>query len=321
MLNEERGLEALVTALTPVLDRTGLIWDVVFVDDGSRDRTREILASLNRRDPRLKAISFSRNFGKERAIAAGLDHAHGDAVVIMDADLQHPPDVIPQFIAKWNDGFDVVYAQRDDRIEDGLARRAFSVGFYGLFKAMSGTALPDGAGDFRLLDKKAVAAMRQFKERARFTKGLYAWIGFKSTGVVFHVPPRHDGTKSRFNPRALWRFAMDGIVSFTTMPLRVWSYVGVAVSALAFLYIAVFLIKYLIVGNDTAGFPTLIVSILFLGGIQLISLGVIGEYLGRMYEEVKGRPLYIVETTIGSVDPVSGSATAPVTAASARTPH
>jgi glycosyltransferase involved in cell wall biosynthesis len=301
MLNEERGLEALVERLVPVLERSRLQWDVVFIDDGSTDRTREILEALNRRDPRLKALAFSRNFGKERAIAAGLDHAHGDAVVIMDADLQHPPDVIDQFIAKWNEGFDVVYAQRDDRVEDGIARRAFSISFYHLFKAMSGTALPDGAGDFRLLDRKAVVAMRRFGERARFTKGLYAWIGFKSTGVVFHVPPRHDGTKSRFNPRALWRFAMDGIVSFTTMPLRVWSYVGVAVSGLAFLYIVFFLLTYLFVGSAAPGFPTLIISILFLGGIQLISLGVIGEYLGRMYEEVKGRPLYIVDTTIGDV--------------------
>lgn len=305
MLNEERGLEALVGRLVPVLEQTGLIWDVVFVDDGSTDRTRAILKSLHARDPRLTAISFSRNFGKERAVAAGLDHAHGDAVVLMDGDLQHPPEVIPAFLAKWQQGFDIVYGQRDDRDADGALRRAFSIGFYKAFKAMSGTSLPDGAGDFRLLDRKAVVALQRFGERVRFNKGLYAWIGFKSCGVAFHVPPRFDGSKSRFRPRQLWHFALDGLVSFTTMPLRVWSYVGIVVSGLAFLYIVGFLLKYLLYGGGVAGFPTLIVSILFLGGIQLISLGIIGEYLGRMYEEVKGRPLYIVDERIGARDEIA----------------
>jgi polyisoprenyl-phosphate glycosyltransferase len=299
MLNEERGLDALVAALVPVLEATGMTWDVVFVDDGSRDRTRAILRRLNRDDPRFKAVGLSRNFGKERAVAAGLEHARGDAVVLMDADLQHPPEVIHQFLAKWREGYDIVYGQRDDREADGLARRLFSRGFYGAFKAMSGTSLPDNAGDFRLFDRAAVAAMNRFTERVRFNKGLYAWIGFASCGVTFHVPPRFDGTKSRFNPRSLLRFAIDGLVSFTTMPLRVWSYVGIVVSGLAFTYIIGFLIKMLVWGGGASGFPTLIISILFLGGIQLISLGVIGEYLGRMYEEVKGRPLYIVAEEIG----------------------
>ena len=178
MLNEEKGLEALVAQLQPMLEATGMAWDVVFIDDGSRDRTRDILRRLNRDDPRFKAIALSRNFGKERAVAAGLQHAKGDAVVLMDADLQHPPEVIPQFIAKWREGYDIVYAQRQDREADGLARRLFSKGFYGAFKAMSGTSLPDGAGDFRLLDRRAVDAMNQFTERVRFNKGLYAWIGF-----------------------------------------------------------------------------------------------------------------------------------------------
>jgi polyisoprenyl-phosphate glycosyltransferase len=299
MLNEEKGLEALVARLTPVLDATGLGWDILFIDDGSNDTTREILRRLNTRDPRLTALALSRNFGKERAVAAGLMHATGDAVVLMDADLQHPPDVITQFIAKWREGYDIVYGQRDDRDADGLARRAFSKVFYRAFKAMSGTTLPDGAGDFRLIDRKAVNALNQIHERVRFNKGLYAWIGFTSCGVTFHVPPRFDGSKSRFRPRQLWRFAMDGLVSFTTMPLRIWSYVGVAVSGLAFAYIFGFLLKMLIFGGGTSGFPTLIIAILFLGGIQLISLGVIGEYLGRMYEEVKGRPLYIIAEAIG----------------------
>jgi polyisoprenyl-phosphate glycosyltransferase len=311
MLNEEKGLDTLVERLKPMLDATGLVWEVVFVDDGSKDRTCEILKRLNATDPRLKAVSLSRNFGKELAVAAGLKYATGDAVVLMDADLQHPPEVIPEFIAKWREGYDIVFGRRDDRQEDSLLRRVFSVAFYRAFKAMSGTTLPGGAGDFRLLDRKAVDALNGIRERVRFNKGLYAWIGFKSTGVTFHVPPRYDGTKSRFRPRQLWRFALDGLVSFTTLPLRVWSYVGIAVSTLAFVYILVFLLKYLFYGDSVAGFPTLIISILFLGGIQLISLGVIGEYLGRMYEEVKGRPLFIVGEEIGvsRSDPVTDTRT------------
>jgi glycosyltransferase involved in cell wall biosynthesis len=303
MLNEEKGLEALVAQLKPVLEATGLAWDVLFVDDGSRDGTRAILKRLNAADPRFRALCFSRNFGKEIAVAAGLDHATGDAVVLMDADLQHPPEVIHAFLGKWREGYEVVYGQRDDREADSLARRAFSRVFYGAFRAMSGTTLPDNAGDFRLLDRKAVSALRQFRERVRFNKGLFAWIGFKSAGVTFHVPPRHDGGGSRWNLRKLWHFALDGLVSFTTMPLRVWSYIGIGVSALAFAYIVIFLLKMLLFGGGTAGFPTLIISILFLGGVQLISLGVIGEYLGRMYEEVKGRPLYLVAEEIGRAPP------------------
>ncbi len=299
MLNEEKGLNVLVARLTPVLDATGLAWEIVFVDDGSNDRTCDILRRLNVADRRLKAVSLSRNFGKELAVAAGLRYATGDAVVLMDADLQHPPDVIPEFVRKWREGYDIVFGRRDDRQEDSLLRRAFSLAFYKAFRSMSGTSLPGGAGDFRLLDRKAVDALNGIRERVRFNKGLYAWIGFKSTGVTFHVPPRFDGSKSRFRPRQLWRFALDGLVSFTTLPLRVWSYVGIAVSTLAFAYIVFYLLKYLIYGDTVAGFPTLIISILFLGGIQLISLGVIGEYLGRMYEEVKGRPLFIVGEEIG----------------------
>jgi polyisoprenyl-phosphate glycosyltransferase len=315
MLNEELGLEVLVGRLKPVLEATGMSWDVLFVDDGSRDRTRDILHQLNTADARLKAIAFSRNFGKEHAVAAGLAHATGDAVVLMDADLQHPPDIIPIFVEKWRQGFDIVYGQRDDRESDSVVRRVFSRTFYSAFKRMSGTTLPDGAGDFRLLDRKAVNALNRFQERVRFNKGLFAWIGFKSCGVTFHVPVRFDGGKSRFRPRQLWRFALDGLVSFTTMPLRIWSYVGVAVSGLAFVYIIGFLLKFALYGGGVAGFPTLIIAILFLGGIQLISLGVLGEYLGRMYEEVKGRPLYIIDEAIGMapVSPRTGVAACEVT--------
>jgi len=302
VLNEERNLAALVQRLVPVLEGLTERFEIIFVDDGSSDRTLAVIAEANLREPRLKAISLSRRFGKEIALSAGLRRAVGDAVIMIDADLQHPPEVIRDMVARWREGYDVVYGQRRDRESDSRLRRAFAHGFYGLFRSISGTSMPEGAGDFRLLDRRAVNAFNQLGERARFNKGLYAWIGFKSIGVEFHVPPRHDGGTSRFNLRRLWRFALDGLVSFTTMPLRVWSYVGVVVSALAFVYIVGFLLKMLIYGGGASGFPTLIISILFLGGVQLISLGVIGEYLGRMYEEVKGRPLYIVAERIGVDD-------------------
>jgi polyisoprenyl-phosphate glycosyltransferase len=305
VFNEERGLEALVAKLTPVLDATGMSWDVTFVDDGSRDRSREVLRALHARDPRLKSVFLSRNFGKEIAVAAGLSYAGGDAVILMDADLQHPPETIPLFIAQWRKGFDIVYGQRDDRASDGAFRRLFSRGFYRTFETMSGTTLPDGAGDFRLLDRKAADAMNRFGERARFNKGLYAWIGFKTIGVDYHVPPRFDGGTSRWKPRQLWHFALDGIVSFSTVPLRIWSYVGLVVSMAAFGYLLIFLTRTLIFGNDVPGFPSLLISSMFFGGIQLISLGVIGEYMGRIYEEVKGRPLFLVSDELG-VTPRAG---------------
>ncbi len=299
VFNEERGLEALVAQLTPVLEATGLAWDVTFVDDGSRDRSRQVLRTLHQRDSRLKSVFLSRNFGKEIAVAAGLAYATGDAVVIMDADLQHPPEVIPEFIAQWRAGYDIVYGQRDDRAADAALRRLFSRGFYKAFESLSGTTLPDGAGDFRLLDRKAADAMNRFGERARFNKGLYAWIGFRTIGIDYHVPPRFDGGASRWKPRQLWHFALDGIVSFSTVPLRIWSYLGLVVSMGAFGYLLVFLTRTLIFGTDVPGFPSLLISTMFFGGIQLISLGVIGEYMGRIYDEVKGRPLFLVSDEIG----------------------
>lgn len=303
--NEERGLEALVGKLVPVLEATGMKWDVVFIDDGSIDRSREVLRRLNASDQRLMAVFLSRNFGKEIAVAAGLAYAGGDAVVIMDADLQHPPETIAKFIAKWVGGYDIVYGQRDDRVADGRFRRLFSRVFYRTFERMSGTTLPHGAGDFRLLDRKAVAAMNRFGERSRFNKGLYAWIGFATIGVDYHVPPRFDGGASRWRPRQLWHFALDGIVSFSTVPLRVWSYVGLLVSMAAFGYLLVFLSRTLIFGTDVPGFPSLLVSVMFFGGVQLISLGVMGEYMGRIYEEAKGRPLFIVADEVGHLHPTT----------------
>jgi polyisoprenyl-phosphate glycosyltransferase len=299
VLNEERGLEPLVARLQPVLESLGLDWEVVFVDDGSTDGTLAQLKALNARDRRFKAISLSRNFGKEIATAAGLTYAGGDAAVLMDADLQHPPELIGKFVERWRAGFDIVYGQRIDRDADSFVHRLAARAFYAAFHKLSGTTLPEGAGDFRLLDRKAIDAMNRMRERVRFNKGLFAWMGFASVGVPFQVPPRQDGGGSRWPTRRLLRFALDGIASFTTIPLRVWSYLGLVISFLAFCYAMVFLVKTLLFGTDVPGFPTLIISVMFFAGVQLISLGVIGEYLGRMYEEIKGRPLFLVAEELG----------------------
>jgi len=301
VLNEERGLDPLMARLRPALEGLGLDWEIVFVDDGSSDSTLAKLKAFHAQDHRIKAISLSRNFGKEVAMAAGLHHVAGDAAVLIDADLQHPPELITQFVAHWRAGYDVVYARRIDRDADSLVHRWAARGFYAAFRALSGTTLPEGAGDFRLLDRKAIDALNRMGERVRFSKGLYAWMGFRSIGVPFDVPPRADGA-SRWRPRQLLRFGIDGIASFTTIPLRVWSYLGLLISVFAFCYAIVILIETLMFGTNAPGFPSLIISVMFFAGVQLISLGVIGEYLGRMYEEVKGRPLFLVAEKLGIAD-------------------
>jgi glycosyltransferase involved in cell wall biosynthesis len=309
VLDEEAGLPALVARLEEALARAGMGWEVIFIDDGSRDGTLQALRDLNRREPRFKALALSRNFGKERALAAGLLHARGDAVVLMDADLQHPPEAILELLARWREGYAIVYGQRRDRLQDGTARRLLSRIFYNAFRMLSGTALPEGAGDFRLLDRKAVDALNRFGERTRYTNGLYAWIGFRQTGVPYTVAERASG-RSRWNARRLFGFALDGLTSFSTIPLKVWSWLGLLISMLAFGYVLWFLIKTSIFGIDVPGFPTLAVSIMFFAGVQLISLGVLGEYLARVYEEVKARPLYIVAEEIGLGPAVAAEAEA-----------
>ncbi|HEX5959293.1 MAG TPA: glycosyltransferase, partial [Hyphomicrobiaceae bacterium] len=240
----------------------------------------------------------SRNFGKEIATAAGLAYASGDAAVLMDADLQHPPELIADFVRHWREGAEMVYGKRIDRDADSPLHRLSARVFYAMFGRLSGTTLPDGAGDFRLFDRKALDAMNRLGERVRFNKGLYAWIGFRTVGVPFSVPPRTAG-RSRWRIRRLVHYAFDGLASFSTIPLRVWSYLGLLISLLAFCYAVTILVKTLIYGIDVPGFPSLIISVMFFAGVQLISLGVMGEYLGRMYEEVKGRPLYLVAEELG----------------------
>lgn len=302
--NEERGLPLLLDRLVPVLDAIGAPFEVIFVDDGSRDRTLDRLRAAHASDPRIKVIALSRNFGKEIAVTAGLRAATGEVTVLMDADLQHPPEVIPRLIDGWRQGYHIVYGARMDRSTDGPLRRAWSVAYYRLFKFLSGTALHQDGGDFRLFSRRALEAYNRLGERARFNKGLFAWIGFKVLAVPFDMQERADGSSSRWSFTKLLQFGIDGLISFTTLPLRVWSVLGLAVSLLAFLYIVAFLVKTLIYGVDQAGFPTLVVSIMFFSGIQLVSLGVIGEYMGRIYEEVKGRPLYLVAEELGFEGPL-----------------
>lgn len=309
LYNEESGVDRLLEALVPVLEATGLDYEVIAVDDGSADATLEALRRANAQNPRVKAVALSRNFGKEIAVAAGLRHANGDAAIVMDGDLQHPPEHIPRFLELWRAGYDVVYGQRKDRSTDAPGRRLLARIFYRTFRTLSGTALHPNAGDFRLLSRKALDAMNRLGERARFNKGLFAWIGFKTAGVPFDVPERAGDGGSRWRLRRLWHFALDGIASFTTAPLRIWSYLGLAISLLALLSGTVIIVKTMLFGERVAGYPTLMVSVLFLGGIQLISLGVIGEYLGRVYEEVKARPLYLLAETVG-IAPVQSAARA-----------
>jgi glycosyltransferase involved in cell wall biosynthesis len=297
-LNEERSIPALVERLRPVLDGLDLDWEAIFVDDGSTDGTMTLLRELNAREPRFKAVSLSRNFGKEIAAAAGLAYATGDAAVLMDADLQHPPELIADFVRHWRQGANMVYGRRTDRAADSLLHRLAARIFYAAFGRLSGTALPVGAGDFRLLDRKAIDAMNRMGERVRFNKGLYAWMGFRTVGVPFTVPSRISG-RSRWRIGKLLHFALDGVVSFSTVPLRVWSYLGLVISLFAFCYAMVILVKTIIYGIDVPGFPSLMISVMFFAGVQLISLGVLGEYLGRMYEEVKGRPLFLVTEELG----------------------
>ncbi len=296
--NESANIAPLCARLLPVLYRITPVWEIIFVDDGSPDDTLALIKAQSLREPRIGAVSFSRNFGKEVAIAAGLDHVRGDAVVIMDADLQHPPEMIEAFVERWRAGYVMVYGQRTDRSTETRLRRTSARLFYRLFERFGETSLPEGAGDFRLIDRRGVQVLRSLGERARFSKGLYAWIGFKSVGVPFRVEERQYGT-SKWSFRKLFRFAFDGITAFSTMPLRVWTYLGILISFLALVSAIYFVIETILYGTETPGYPSLIVSIMFFAGVQLMSLGIIGEYVGRIFAEVKRRPLYIVEERIG----------------------
>ena len=304
MHNEQRNVEPLLARLLPVLDELGIPAEILCVDDGSQDGTLATLKECRSGEQRLKIIRLSRNFGKEVALAAGLEHASGDVVILMDADLQHPPELIEAFIERWRAGYEMVYGMRRSWPGRSRRRRLASRLFYRLFSILANSALPRGAGDFRLLDRRVVDALNACTERSRFNNGLYAWLGFRQIGVPFDVDGRANG-RSGWSAFALWRFAVDAITSFSTMPLRIWSYLGVFVSAFALSYGAFIVLRTLILGRDVPGYPSLIAAITFFSGVQLISLGVIGEYLGRVFVEVKRRPLFVVAETVGLLSELS----------------
>lgn len=299
--NESAGLDEFFARVLPVLRNLGCSFEIICVDDGSSDGSLERLLAFRERMPNLKVLSLSRNFGKDVALSAGFAHVSGAAAVPIDADLQDPPELIEQMVAKWREGFDVVYATRARRDSESILRQLSAHYFYRIFGRITDIPIPPDTGDFRLLDRRVVDILVRLPERTRFMKGLFAWVGFKQTALSFDRPERHTGS-TNWSYWRLWNFALDGITSFSSAPLKVWSYVGLGVSTFAFLY-ALFLAGLTIVrGVVVPGYASIMVAVLFLGGVQLITLGIMGEYLARIYNEVKGRPLYLVRARWGFDD-------------------
>ncbi|WP_441339452.1 glycosyltransferase family 2 protein [Oscillatoria sp. FACHB-1407] len=296
--NEEPNIDYLFERLLTVLDSLEISYEIVCVNDGSRDNTLNHLIKHHHQNPAIKVVNLSRNFGKEIALSAGLDHAYGAAVIPIDADLQDPPELIKNLIEKWREGYDVVYATRQSRQGESWVKRLTANAFYRVMSFATPIPMPRNTGDFRLLDRRVVDALKHVPERTRFMKGLFTWVGFKQTSVMFDRTPRYKGS-TKWNYWKLWNFAVGGIVSFSVRPLKIWSYVGLILSFLAFLYALVLILQTVIHGVDIPGYASVMVTVLFLGGIQLISLGIIGEYLARVYEESKGRPLYLVREKYG----------------------
>ena len=298
--DEEDAIAPFLARVAPILD--GLFadgaWEILFVDDGSEDATLAAILKAHQADPRVRALSLSRNFGKEAALTAGLDFAAGQAVIPIDVDLQDPPEVIGAMLAKWRDGYEVVYGVRTNRESDSLPKRLTADLYYRAHNYLSSDKIPEHAGDFRLLDRSVVEIIRSMPERNRFMKGLFAWSGFRQAAVEYERAARTTG-KTKFRYWKLWTLALDGITSASTMPLRIWSYVGVVVALFTLLYAVYVVVKTILWGSDVAGYPSLIVAILFFGSVQLISLGVLGEYVGRILIETKRRPLYVIRRKIG----------------------
>jgi polyisoprenyl-phosphate glycosyltransferase len=296
--NEAGNLAAFVQAITPVLDGLGEPWEIVFVDDGSRDNTLGLLLAARAKDSRLKVVALARNFGKDVALSAGLAHARGRAVIPIDCDLQHPPEVIPELVAKWRAGADMVLAVRTRRSEEGLLRRTSAAMYYALMRRMTNVEIPRNAGDFRLLDRKIVDVINQMPERCRFMKGIFAWPGFKTETVEFQAKIRAGG-RTTWSLWKLWRFALDGLFSFSTVPLKMWTYLG-GLSALgAFVYLIITLVQKVVFGIAVPGYASLLIVVLFFNGLLLVSNGIQGEYIARIFEEVKGRPLFVVANKWG----------------------
>ncbi|MFZ5492339.1 MAG: glycosyltransferase family 2 protein [Pseudomonadota bacterium] len=299
--NEEAAIGPFFDGMADVLGEIaarGYGVELLFIDDGSRDGTLAALTALVGRDRRVRVLEFSRNFGKEAALTAGLDAARGDALIPIDVDLQDPPRVILQLLDAWEQGHEVVLGRRTDRASDSLLKRASARWFYRVVNAVADTPVPENVGDFRLIDRCVADALRRLPERRRFMKGLFAWVGFRTAMVDYRRAPRVAGT-TKFSGWKLWNLALEGITSFSTAPLRLWTYVGAAVAVLAFFYALYIVFRVLWLGIDLPGYASLLVAVLFMGGVQLIGIGVLGEYLGRVYSEVKQRPTYIVRREHG----------------------
>jgi len=297
VFNEEGVLTELHRRLAVALESLPVSVEILFVNDGSSDGTLRELENLRTGDPRICVLDLSRNFGKEIAMTAGIDYARGDAVVVMDADLQDPPELIPELFAEWQKGFDVVYARRIERRGEKWLKRVTAYLFYRFMRRFTKVAIPEDTGDFRLLSRRAVESLKELREHHRFMKGLFAWIGYPQKAVPFNRDPRYTGY-SKWNYFRLWNFAIEGITSFTIAPLKISTYLGLVTAVVAISYAVIIIAKTLLFGEPVKGYPSLMVVILFLGGIQLLSLGIIGEYLGRMFNETKHRPLYIIKDYI-----------------------
>lgn len=294
VLNEEESIRPFISAINDKLSNLEATLEIIFIDDGSTDRTVDIIRELQESDSRVGYVKLARNFGKEAAMTAGFDYARGDAVVPMDVDLQDPPELILEFHRLWREGYDTVFGLRTSREEDTKGKRASAGMFYRVFNWLSHTEIPHNAGDFRLIDRKVVEALQKMPERNRFMKGMFAWPGFTSIGVEYNRPGRFAGN-TKWNAWKLWNFALDGLTSFSTWPLRVWSYIGAVIASISLLYMLFIIFRTIAFGVDWPGYASLMSAILFFGSVQLISTGILGEYLGRLYIESKQRPVYIVE--------------------------
>ncbi|SKA52015.1 glycosyltransferase family 2 protein [Enterovibrio nigricans] len=293
--NEQVVLARFHAQISQILTDIQLSYELLFINDGSSDDTLSVLNQLAKNDPNIRIINLSRNFGKEAALTAGLNLAKGDAIIPIDADLQDPPELIRDFIQEWQKGFDVVVAKRVDRSSDTISKRITANLFYRFHNSIAHPEIPDNVGDFRLISRRVVTAIQLLPENQRFMKGIFSWVGFKTSVIEYTRQPRAAGETS-FNGWRLWNFALEGITSFSTAPLRIWLYLGVIVSLIAFVYGSAIIIRTMWHGIDLPGYASLLSAVLFIGGIQLIGLGVMGEYIGRIYMETKGRPVYIVES-------------------------
>lgn len=293
--NEQEVLRAFHARTTSVLKELGEAYEILYINDGSTDGTLRLMHDLRSEDPSVTIVDLSRNFGKEIALTAGLDQSRGEVVIVIDADLQDPPELIPDFLDEWRNGFDIVYAVRTERAGESWLKRATAGAFYRLIQSMSRVAIPKDTGDFRLMSRRAVNALGRLREQHRFMKGLFSWIGYPSKPIYYKRDPRFAG-ETKWNYWKLWNFALEGITSFSIAPLKIATYVGLATASFAFIYAIFIIYKTMMFGEPIRGYPSLMVVVLLIGGVQLVFIGVIGEYLGRVFDEVKHRPLYLLNS-------------------------